>query len=96
MIYLEERHLNEVRKILSSYPYTFYAFGSRTKRTHKKLSDLDICYKDAIPTLTVAEIREKFDESSLPFKVDLVDFNHASPEFQKAIENDLVKISTEH
>lgn len=32
-----------------------------------------------------AEIREEFEESDLPFRVDIVDWSTTSPEFRKII-----------
>lgn len=90
MISMESRHLEIVRSILQKYPYTFYAFGSRTKGTQKKLSDLDICYIDEIPGNILSHIREDFEESNLPFTVDLVNLNTCDEKFRLQIEPDLV------
>ncbi|CAJ0830435.1 7077_t:CDS:2 [Entrophospora sp. SA101] len=58
--------------ILSKYPYQFYAYGSRAKGTARRISDLDICYYDNIPSSVICEMREEFTESNLPFEVELV------------------------
>jgi predicted nucleotidyltransferase len=94
MIYMDKRHLNIVQQILAKYPYTFYAFGSRTKGTQRPLSDLDICFKEDIPWNIRAHIDEDFEESDLPFTVDIIDWNTCSPDFQARIAKDLVRIST--
>jgi predicted nucleotidyltransferase len=57
---MEERHLEIVQDILNKYPYTFYAFGSRVKGTHKRFSDLDLCIKDPIPLRVKGQIDEDF------------------------------------
>lgn len=93
MIYMETRHWKIVEEILSKYPYSFYAFGSRTKGTQKRLSDLDLCFKDPIPFNVQGHIDEDFEESDLPFKVDLLDWRYISPEFREVIEKDLVPIT---
>ncbi len=90
MIYLEERHQKIIQDILKKYPYTFYVFGSRTKGSQKHFSDLDLCFNDAIPMNIQAHIDEDFEESDLPFKVDLMDWNLMAPEFKEIIKNDLV------
>lgn len=46
---MEPRHEAIVRTILAKYPYTFYAFGSRVKGEPRRLSDLDLLFKDPIP-----------------------------------------------
>ncbi len=92
MINLEIRHLEIVQAILKKYPYTFYAFGSRAKDKAKRFSDLDICFKDPIPLNTQSHIEEDFEESNLPFKVDVVDWHQMTKDFQSLIEKDLEMI----
>ena len=92
MIHMELRHWHIVQEILKKYPYDFYVFGSRVKGTERKLSDLDICFKEAIPWNVRSHIDEDFEESDLPFKVDVVDWNMCDEEFRKKIAPDLVLI----
>ena len=87
---VREKDWEIIERILSNYPYLFYAFGSRVKNKAKKFSDLDLCYKEAIPDAVVAKIEEEFEESDLPFKVEFINWNQCSTEFQKMIEKDLV------
>jgi len=89
VIHMEEQHRNIVRTILSKYPYTFYAFGSRVRGAQRKLSDLDLCYKDDIPDSLIAHLEGDFSDSDLPFKVDIVRWDRCSPEFQEAIKGEL-------
>jgi predicted nucleotidyltransferase len=90
MIHLEERHRTIITNILQKYPYTFYAFGSRTKGTQRLLSDIDLCFIEPIPWNVRAHIDEDFEESDLPFTVDLVDWNRADDQFKKIVRPDLV------
>ncbi|HEV2916643.1 MAG TPA: nucleotidyltransferase domain-containing protein [Candidatus Babeliales bacterium] len=90
MIYLEDRHQNILQNILKKYPYTFYAFGSRAKGTQRKLSDLDLCFIEPIPLSVQAHIEEDFEESDLPFTVDLVNWNRADEAFKRLVYPDLV------
>ena len=92
MIQTEERHLRIILDILKKYPYKFYAFGSRVKGNHRKLSDLDLCFFDPIPWNVRSHIEEDFEESDLPYKVDLVDFNLCDEKFQSIILKDMVEI----
>ncbi len=89
MLYAEKRHKKIIWDILSKYPYAFYVFGSRAKGSPKKLSDLDLCFMDPIPSLTLNKIEEDFEESNLPYKVDIVNWNDCSKEFQEIIKKDL-------
>lgn len=92
MLFMESRHWHIVQKILSQYPYSFYAFGSRAKGSPKILSDLDLCFFDNIPTNILLHIEEEFEESDLPYKVDIVDWNKCTDTFREMIKNDLIQI----
>ena len=72
MLQLENRHQKIIQQVLSKYPYTFYAYGSRAKGTARQLSDLDLCYQEFIPDFLVYQIEEEFKESDLPFRVELI------------------------
>ncbi len=92
MKYLEDNQKEIVKTILQKYPYTFYAYGSRVKGGHRPTSDLDICFKDSIPFEIQSQIEEDFENSDLPFRVELSDFNLMKESFKDRIKNDLVKI----
>ena len=94
MFQLEKKHYWQIiQQILFKYPYKFYAYGSRVKGEAWKLSDLDLCYYDNIPSSVICEMREKFEQSNLPFMVELVNWKHMRPAFQKSIEKVLTLIS---
>jgi type I restriction enzyme S subunit len=63
-------------------------FGSRIHGTAKPWSDLDLAIKPKSPLdwNLLAEIKEAFQESELPFRVDIVDWNDITESFRKAIE----------
>jgi len=92
MLQAENRHLEIIKKILSKYPYQFYAYGSRTKGTARKLSDLDICFYEEIPWNVLSHIEEDFENSDLPFKVDLVAWKWMDFQFQELIKGDLTRL----
>lgn len=64
------------------------AFGSRQKWTAKETSDLDLVVvgPQRIQLKTMAALKEAFEESILPMRVDVLDWNAISPEFQRVIE----------
>lgn len=90
MIQMDEKHLKIVQDILSKYPYTFYAFGSRVKGKPRRLSDLDLCFMEDIPWSHRAQIDEAFEESDLPYKVDVVDWNLCDEDFKREIKRDMI------
>lgn len=89
-IQLEDRHLAIVKEILNKFQINVYVFGSRVKNTAKPLSDLDLCLKDSYEKSTIRMLQEAFEESDLPFKVDIVVWSEISESFQKHIEKDLI------
>jgi uncharacterized protein len=90
MIELEPRYLAVVRDILRRHAqgYEVWVFGSRAKGGAKPYSDLDLlfCGDAPVPTLTMGDLREAFDESSLPFQVDLADWHRIDDAFKEIIQ----------
>lgn len=86
---LEAQQLNEVLNILSEVVPTVavWAFGSRVTGTARKHSDLDLAIMTSEPLLLsiMADLVEKFSESDLPFKVDIVDWSTTSEAFREII-----------
>ena len=93
MIKIESHDYQILQKILSKYPYTFYAYGSRVKGTARKFSDLDLCYLENITDEVICQIKEELEESDLPFMVELVNWKQMRLQFQELIKKDLKAIS---
>jgi len=91
-LHLDPPHLEMVREILRPYHQNFYAFGSRTKGTHRPLSDLDIVSRAPLSKIQVSEINEKFEESNLSFKVDLILWSEIDEAFKEKISPDLLPV----
>lgn len=83
-------HLKIVQDILQRFvpDREVWAFGSRAKWLAKEYSDLDLCVLGETPLSfrTLGLLEEAFDESDLPYKVDVVDWATTSPSFRKVIE----------
>lgn len=92
-INLSEEQATIVREILSDYPYDFYVFGSRAQSSNHEFSDLDLCFTAEINKQTLVEIRERFYQSKLPFKVDLVAFVDLPESFQAQVRRDMTLLS---
>ena len=89
-------HLRLVRDILRQHvPLAeVWAFGSRAKWLARDTSDLDLCIRDAasLSFEQMGLLREAFEESNLPYKVDVVDWATISASFRKVVERDKVVI----
>ena len=85
-----------VRDILQRYvpDREVWAFGSRAKWTAKDFSDLDIAIIGDKPLsiALTADLREAFQESALPFKVDIVDWANITPSFRQVIQAAKIQI----
>ncbi len=94
-MHLDDGACAEVRRLLDrNLPpgVQVFAFGSRVHgRNLKPFSDLDLCLRGAIPVpiAVLSQLNAAFEDSLLPFKVDLVDWAVISAEFRAAIVADL-------
>src|SRR5207248_7491364 len=83
--------LDLVKSILARHVQEFdvLAFGSRLAHSAKPTSDLDLVIRTTTPLSLkrMAFLKEAFDESDLPFKVDIVDWSGISGGFRKIIEH---------
>ena len=90
MIELSFPHREIILKILAKYApdNEIRVFGSRVQGTSTKTSDLDIALKgkERISRQAMNRLEEAFEYSDLPFRVDVLDWNALTPEFQKVIE----------
>lgn len=93
---LNQRDLSEVCRILSQHTpeYTVWAFGSRVTGKAKPYSDLDlvILTDQQLSLESLALIKDAFDESDLPIRVDVVDWAVTSTAFREIIEQNYVVI----
>jgi predicted nucleotidyltransferase len=92
MINLSAHYLEKVRTILRQHvpQYEVRAFGSRVSRAAKGYSDLDLAVvaSGKLNDDILRHLREAFEESDLPFRVDVLDWHDISPDFQEVIEKE--------
>lgn len=86
-----EKEEKIIKDILKDYPYDFYYYGSRVKGDFTRASDLDIL-TDEIPYSALDEIKTRFNESLVPYIVNISQKCNMSEHFYSLIKNDLVKI----
>jgi predicted nucleotidyltransferase len=91
MIHIAEKERAEVRKILQQTAPDCEArvFGSRLKGNHWQYSDLDIALatnkRSPLGYKRLGDIRYAFEESTLPFHVDVLDWEAMPVEFRESI-----------
>lgn len=92
------RHLEQVRAILAAHlpkGVAVLVFGSRARGGAKPFSDLDLalCGPAALDPALIGRLADAFEESDLPWQVDLVDLHRLSPEFRAAIAPDFCALT---
>jgi predicted nucleotidyltransferase len=79
MTNVSRKHLETIKRILTEYvaDCEVRAFGSRVIGTAKDHSDLDVAVvaRNKIKRRAKMLLREAFEESDLPFRVDVIDYN---------------------
>ena len=92
MIDLNPNHLGTVKAILAEHVPNceVRAFGSRATWTAKDYSDLDLAVvgKGPLDWKTLGRLKEAFEESDLPMRVDVLDWHSISDSFRKVLEQD--------
>ena len=94
MIDLAPTHLKTVRRLLAAHvpECEVRAFGSRVAWTAKNHSDLDLAVKgdSKLAPARLRQLREAFEESTLPFRIDLLDWHSISENFRSVIQKQFV------
>jgi type I restriction enzyme, S subunit len=82
-----------LRKVLPSSAKV-WAFGSRARWTARDGSDLDLAIDAGRPLSSdeSAKLRNAFEDSDLPFTVDVVDWMTISEEFRQVIGKDKIRL----
>jgi len=97
-IRMEPRHWEIVSVILRSRipGHDVWAFGSRVAGNAKPYSDLDLAVAGdtPVPFPTLALLSADFEESRLPFKVDVVDLASVSRSFRQRIESNCMLVQS--
>ncbi len=92
MIDVRAEHLKLIKEILSHHipNYEVRAFGSRVSGGSRPYSDLDLALvgKEQISQKLYYQLKNIFEESTLPFRVDLLDWHRISDDFRQIIEQE--------
>lgn len=98
MLQVTQQQLDTIKSIIKdniSQSLEVYAYGSRTKNEARTYSDLDLLVK-AEQKLNFEELyklKDAFEFSDLPFRVDIQDWHVMSESFKKNIETSLLKVA---
>lgn len=87
-----ERIREELLTLTAGEEVEIYLFGSFAKGKNSASSDVDIAI-GGLSEKKIREIREYFEESTIPRKVDIVDMNFAGEKILREIERTGVRWS---
>lgn len=96
MLQLRDDHKAIILTILNQYlpNAQVFVFGSRAQGKAQRHSDLDLAYKFDKPltSLQMANLRDAFSLSDLPFFVDIQDYATLSAFFKTIIDKEGVQL----
>lgn len=89
IIDVEPRHLKMVQSVFAhNLPFKkVWAYGSRVKWTARKTSDLD-CVVFGATDMEIYKAQEAFDESDIPFEVQLLNWETIPDDFKENIKKE--------
>lgn len=82
-------YVDRIKQMVCDYcaklPVTVYFFGSRAKGNMRPTSDVDVAFepKSKLPEFWLSKLRDRLEESTIPYKVDLVDLSKTSARFKE-------------
>lgn len=86
---------NIVFKFLDPQEDKVFIFGSQASKKGRRYSDIDIGIESSkkISLLTMFAIRSQFEDSDIPYTVDIVDFRSVSSLFKKLAERKIIQLN---
>jgi len=86
---LEPKYKEKIIAILTIlFPKAkIYLFGSRARETHHERSDIDIAIDEGkeIRSMRIGEAKGMFEASTIPYRVDILDFHCTSDKMRSHI-----------
>ena len=99
LLHIDAKHTNLIISIIKKIPElkncSVYLYGSRVQGKAVKYSDVDIALDyqgNPVPDSIKQNLLTLFEQSLLPYTVDIIDLNTVSAVFRAKIEKDFVKI----
>ncbi|MCX3066769.1 nucleotidyltransferase domain-containing protein [Cetobacterium somerae] len=93
---LKERELDEIKVLYYLFPEIdeIVIFGSRARGDYNKVSDIDIAIKGDVDKI-MYKIRDYFEESSIIYTVDVVNYiSISNQDFKENIDNEGIIVNS--
>jgi len=89
---IKEKYLQKVIKQINEFnkgkDLKFFVYGSSLVKDH--FGDLDLGVIGNVKDKKISELKEKFADSTLPYFVDIINFNKVSDEFKTNVFNNKI------
>ncbi len=89
---IKDRYLKKITEQVDEFSKNrdieFFIFGSSLKKEH--FGDVDLGVTGDIKDSEIGKLKESFDNSTLPYFVDVINFNEVSSNFKKNVFNNKV------
>lgn len=99
MLHTDDKHIKMIVSIIEKIPElkncSVYLYGSRVQGKAAKYSDVDIALDyngNPVPDAIKSSLSLLFEESVLPYNVDIIDLNSVSQIFRAKVENGFARI----
>lgn len=89
---IPKKYFEKIRKVVeidANPDHQWFIFGSSLRKKH--FGDVDLGVIGKIDHETLSEIREAFENSTLPYKVDIVPFSKVQKRFRDNVFNSPIK-----
>ncbi len=98
---LEEKHLHQLENLLfvplKEAGFKIWIFGSRARGDHRPYSDIDFLIERSNEVKNfsslISTLKEALEESSLPYKVDLVDIRDLAESYKEKVLKERIEIT---
>lgn len=92
---IKEKYLKQIKekinKTVDSKNWQVFIFGSGLTQNH--FGDIDLGFLGSIDNQDLSHLKQEFEESALPYEIDLVNFNRVSNKFKNNVmENKIIWI----
>jgi uncharacterized protein len=90
----QQSYIDELKKMVVTFfkrqPVKVYLFGSRARGDAGRTSDVDIAIEAIKPikSTLLSKLKTELEESSIPYKVDIVNLNTASKALIKTVKKE--------
>ena len=82
-----------LRKYIDPRKQTAFIFGSAATRKMRRSSDIDIGIEgEKLSPQTYFSIKDEFEESDIPYTVDIVQFSRVDDRFKQIAKKDIIPL----